>query len=79
MSYTYTHNNLSSAAAFGGLALGIAISWTSPALMRLNEEICLPDDCDITGVTAEMSSWMAASVSLGAAASGPITGWFSAK
>ncbi len=56
------------------MALGITQSWTSPALMRISEDLCLPDDCDITGVTEEEASWMAGAVYLGAAMTGPVTG-----
>ncbi len=62
------------AVAFGGFSLGAAISWSSPALLYMNEELCGPkDECDISGISAEMASWIASSVSLGALFSGTVS------
>ena len=61
------------AAAFGGFSLGATISWSSPAFLYINEDLCLPNDCDITGVSGDEASWIAACVSLGALTSGITT------
>ncbi len=59
--------------------LGTAITWTAPAFLRLDEGQCLPDDCDITGISEEEASWIASIYNLAAAAAGPISGFLMSR
>ena len=61
-------------ATLGGIGLGLSTTWTSPALLRIDEAYCLPDQCDISGVSSEQASWIAAVNSLGAAVALPVSG-----
>lgn len=60
----------------GGFSLGTALSWTSPALMKIDSSLCLNGDggCDIPGVSHEEASWIGALFFLGAVLSGPFAG-----
>lgn len=51
----------------------MALTWSSPALLQIDETIC-GDNCDISGVSEEEASWIVGIFSLVGVISGPITG-----
>ncbi len=60
-------------ATLGSFAFGMTLTWTSPALLQIDETIC-GDDCDISGVSEEEASWVVGIFSLAVLISAPITG-----
>ncbi len=59
-------------ASLGSFAGGTGIAWTSPVIPRIDPDLCL-DDCDISGVTPTLSTWIGTIFLLGATLSGPLT------
>ena len=60
-------------ASIGAFGLGTSLAWTSPALPRMQDDLCLAD-CDVPGITVDEASWIGAMLPLGAVLSGPIAG-----
>ncbi len=75
----WSNSLLWSTASLGGFSLGTATTWTSPAFLSIDETQCLPDNCDITGVSEEEASWIAAIFGLCAAIGGPAAGFLIGK
>ncbi len=63
-------------AMMGGFGLGLSGAWTSPALLRIDESDCLPDDCDVSGVSETEASWIATIATITPIFSGPIAGGY---